>query len=87
MGNATHGILKRRWITLISAGWVPHYIVTSRSCLDLGTGIIRKGRPHSSFEGSPHRVPRIALPIRCGADQFIGISSSVLSVQAWIVIC
>ena len=28
----------------------------------------RQGCPHSRAEGSPHRVPRIALPIRCGVS-------------------
>src|SRR5437016_13565900 len=32
--------LKRRWITLISAGWLPHYIGPSRGCLALVSGII-----------------------------------------------
>jgi len=30
-----------------------------------------EGCPHSPFEGSPHRVPRIALPIRSGAYQLM----------------
>ena len=65
MGNATRGSFKRRWITLIFAGWLPHYIGPSRGCLGLGSGIIRKGCPHSGIEVSPHRVPLIALPIQC----------------------
>ena len=65
MGNATRGSFERRWITLISAGWLPHYIGPSRGCLALVSGIIPWGCPHSRPEGSPHRVPRIALPIRC----------------------
>lgn len=30
------GSFKRRWITLIFAGWVPHDIGPSRGCLALG---------------------------------------------------
>jgi hypothetical protein len=30
-----------------------------------------EGCSHREAEGSPHRVPRIALPIRCGADQLM----------------
>jgi hypothetical protein len=30
----------RRWITLVSAGWLPHFIFSSRGCLGLRTGII-----------------------------------------------
>jgi hypothetical protein len=32
----------RRWINLISAGWVPHFIGPSRGCLDLVAGIIAR---------------------------------------------
>lgn len=31
--------LERRWITLIFAGWLPHYIGASRGCLCLVSGI------------------------------------------------
>jgi hypothetical protein len=39
------GSFKRRWITLIFAGWVPHDIGPSRGCLALGSGIIPCGMP------------------------------------------
>jgi len=44
-GKAMRGSLKRRWITLISAGWLPHCIGPSRGCLDLEPGIIPFGMP------------------------------------------
>ena len=40
MDNATPGSFERRWITLISAGWLPHCIGPSRGCLVLKSGII-----------------------------------------------
>src|SRR5271163_2599516 len=41
-GNATRGEWLRRWIILISADWVPHYISSSRGCLALGAEIIQR---------------------------------------------
>jgi hypothetical protein len=40
MENATPSSFKRRWITLISAGRLPHCIGPSRGCLVLKSGII-----------------------------------------------
>jgi hypothetical protein len=65
--------LKRRWITLISAGWV-----TALHCSVAGlprsrVGDHPEGCPHRRAEGSPHRVPCIALPIRCVAGQLMSL--------------
>src|ERR1700757_3800750 len=61
MGNATHGPIERRLISLISADWVPHDNGTSRGCLGLINGDHRLGCPRRTFEDSPDRGPCIAL--------------------------
>ena len=39
--------IERRWITLLSAGWLPHDFTSSRSCLTLGSWVARPcGRVH-----------------------------------------
>ncbi len=53
--NATRGMLWRRLIMLICAGWLPHCIGTSRGCLCLAAGTSR-GCPRRIAEGSPHRI-------------------------------
>lgn len=45
----------RRLIILIFAGWVPHDIASSWSCLGLFAGIRLYGLSSSVFEGSPGR--------------------------------
>lgn len=53
--------LQRRWITLISAGWLPHCIGSSRGCLALVSGIIAMdahiGTSRVPLTVSAHRVP------------------------------
>ena len=49
------GILWRRLITLIFAGWVPHDMASSRSCLSLKAEIRLTPYSDSTFEGSPER--------------------------------
>jgi len=49
------GILWRRLITLIFAGWVPHDMDSSRSCLSLKAEIRLTPYSDSTFEGSPER--------------------------------
>ena len=49
------GILWRRLITLIFAGWVPHDMASSRSCLSLKAEIRLTPYSDSAFEGSPER--------------------------------
>jgi hypothetical protein len=47
--------MKRRLITLIFAGWLPHDLGASRSCLGLSAGVRLKGLSHRVVEGSPDR--------------------------------
>ena len=54
----------RRLITLIFAGcWLPHDLVSSRSCLGLVSGVRPEGLSNSVVEGSPNRgcAPVVAL--------------------------
>ena len=63
------GSFERRWITLISAGWLPHFIGTSRGCLALGAGIIPIGDAHivdsriplTVCRASPYRSPVVGV--------------------------
>jgi len=62
-GNATRRPVCRRWIKLISAGWVPPFIFPSRGCLALGSEIMQVARPLKNHEDSPHRARhRVADP-------------------------
>jgi hypothetical protein len=58
----------RRWIILISADWVPHYISSSRGCLALGTEIIPKDarlkRSRIPLIGPTHRVASLVYCLR-----------------------
>jgi hypothetical protein len=45
----------RRRITLIFAGWLPHDLASSRSCLGLSAGVSALAYSHRALEGSPHR--------------------------------
>lgn len=49
------GILWRRLITLIYAGWVPHDLASSRSCLALKAEVRLAPYSHRMIEGSPVR--------------------------------
>lgn len=49
------GILWRRLITLIFAGWVPHDMASSRSCLSLKAEIRLTPYSDRIVEGSPER--------------------------------
>src|SRR5882672_8330958 len=40
--HATRERIRRRWIMLISAGWLPQFICPSRGCLALVSGIITR---------------------------------------------
>jgi hypothetical protein len=46
----------RRWINLVSAGWVPHFISSSRGYLGLISGIIAVDA-HAEFSRVPLIVP------------------------------
>jgi hypothetical protein len=64
----------RRLITLIFAGWVPHDLASSRSCLGLIAGVRPLGLSISVLEGSPDRgcAPVAALE-RCSIRSFNGL--------------
>jgi hypothetical protein len=49
------GIQWRRLITLIYAGWVPHDLASSRSCLALKSEVQLAPYSHSCVEDSPER--------------------------------
>jgi len=58
----------RRLITLIFAGWLPHDLASSRSCLGLSSGVRPKiGLSNRVLEGSPGRgcAPGAALEGLC----------------------
>ena len=58
----------RRLITLIFAGWLPHDLASSRSCLGLSSGVRpKKGLSNRVLEGSPGRgcAPGAALEGLC----------------------
>src|SRR5579863_3540256 len=61
----------RRWITLVSAGWLSHFITSSRGCLCLRSGIIAR-MPTQNFRGFPSSIPRIALPVRWQIYRYYG---------------
>ena len=70
-GNATHGSFEATMDHSDIRG-----LVTALHCSVAGLprssiGDHLEGCPHSLPEGSPHRVPRIALPIRCVAGQLM----------------
>jgi hypothetical protein len=48
-------ILWRRLITLIFAGWIPHDMASSRSCLSLKAEIRLTPYSNRNVEGSPER--------------------------------
>lgn len=54
-GAVRDGILFRRLITLIFAGWVPHDLASSRSCLALRSEVRPGPYSYSFIEGSPER--------------------------------
>ena len=71
MGNATRGSFEATMDHTDIRG-----LVTALHCSVAGLprssiGDHPEGCPHSTCEDSPHRVPRIALPIRSGADQLM----------------
>jgi len=49
------GIQWRRLITLIYAGWVPHDLASSRSCLALKSEVRLAPYSHRMIEDSPER--------------------------------
>lgn len=49
------GSLKRRLIALIFAGWLPHDLASSRSCLSLKSEVRLFALFHSPSEDSPNR--------------------------------
>jgi hypothetical protein len=63
----------RRWINLVSAGWLPHFIFSSRGCLGLKTGIIAVDA-HAKLSRVPLIVP---------AHRVAGSVVSVSRVQRW----
>jgi hypothetical protein len=58
----------RRLITLVSAGWLPHFISSSRGCLGLTTGII-----HRDAHVELSRIPLI-VPAHRVAGSVAGLS-------------
>jgi len=69
----------RRWITLVSAGWLPHFISSSRGCLGLRTGIIALDA-HAKFSRVPLIVP--AHRVAGSVAAFSGVCA-VLSLPGW----
>ena len=63
----------RRWINLVSAGWLPHFIFSSRGCLGLRTGIIALDA-HAELSRVPLIVP---------AHRVAGSVAGLLEVAQW----
>jgi hypothetical protein len=61
----------RRWINLVSAGWLPHFISSSRGCLGLSSGIIALDA-HAEVS----RVPLI-VPAHRVAGSVVGLSEAL----------
>src|SRR5580704_2520811 len=59
----------RRLITLVSAGWLPHFISSSRGCLGLRTGIIALDA-HAELSRIPLILPahRVAGSVSSGCE-------------------
>jgi hypothetical protein len=63
----------RRWINLVSAGWLPHFIFSSRGCLGLKTGIIGLDA-HAELSRVPLIVP---------AHRVAGSVAGLLEIAQW----
>ena len=81
----------RRLITLIYAGWLPHDLAASRSCLSLKSEVRQRPYSSSTIEGSPER-DRASVSdrrilwcfrgsLQCTTANFVGCLSSGIS--AW----
>lgn len=94
-GNATRGEWLRRWIILVSADWLPHFITSSRGCLGLRTEIIPVGMLTTKLSRIPlidpaHRVADSVQGLRSGMWAIVDLLALVRmhgSVQAEGLTC
>lgn len=71
MGNATRGSFEATMDHSDIRGLITALHRSVAGLPRSSVGDHPEGCPHSPAEGSPHRVPRIALPIRCVAGQLM----------------
>jgi hypothetical protein len=82
----------RRLITLIFAGWLPHDLASSRSCLGLRSGVRPYGLSNRALEGSPGRgcAPVAALE-RCSIRSLnvlrYFVANCSLIFCLWLFVC
>ena len=82
----------RRLITLIFAGWVPHDVASSRSCLGLCSGVRLYSLSNSVLEDSPDRgcAPVAALE-RCWIRSLSNLRQVVINGSLirclWLGVC